>query len=163
MTAATGGRLGRRRSRFDPQRIAGAERQVRALRLRALGYSYAQIADAAGYNSRQAAHKAIMSALARPRPASRAVLNVERMIDLERVDALFAAIYPAACDGNTQAIAVVVGLMERRARYLGLDVPEKRELTGKDGAPLQVQQPPSLTVQFVPAPPKAGNEALPAR
>ncbi|MEP6874058.1 MAG: hypothetical protein ABI887_06800 [Burkholderiales bacterium] len=121
-------RGGQRRSKFDPQRIAAVERQKHALHWRGHGYTYQQIADAAGYRSKQAAHKAVSSALARTRHQPGKGLLIERLLDTERVDAMFAAIYPMACRGDLRAVAAVVDLMAYRARLLGLDTPQQSEL-----------------------------------
>ena len=123
MTGAS--KMVRRRRRYDPQRLAAAERQVLALGWRQHGYTYAQIAAQAGYGSRQAAHKAVMSAIRRtmPKPSEMA-----RCLELQRVDALFGAIYRAACGGDMAACSAAVELMAFRARLLGLDAPEQSQL-----------------------------------
>jgi len=46
-----------------------------------------------------------------------------RALELERCDRLQAAVWPAATQGDVAAVAAVLRIMERRARYLGLDAP----------------------------------------
>jgi hypothetical protein len=61
--------------------------------------------------------------------------EVTRM-ELERIDALFAAVWPAASAGDGPAVDRALAMMGRRAKLLGLDAPQKRELTGADGGPM---------------------------
>jgi hypothetical protein len=53
------------KQRTDPEAIEAADRAIKATRLRTAGLSYAEIAEACGYNSEQAAHKAVSSLLKR--------------------------------------------------------------------------------------------------
>jgi hypothetical protein len=61
-----------------------------------------------------------------------------RRLELERLDALLAVLWPLAApvDRAPDQFAVdrVLAIMARRARYLGLDAPT--EITGKGGVPL---------------------------
>lgn len=118
-------------SMTSPRRIkAVEEKQLQALEYRKMGYTYAQIAEAIGMNSAQAAHYAIMSALTRIiREPAEDVLK----LDLERLDALFSKPYQNALQGDLMALNVCLGIMARRAKLLGLDAPVKRELSGHGG------------------------------
>lgn len=51
-------------------------------------------------------------------------------LELERLDQLQAAIYPDAIKGNEKKITAVLKIMDRRAKYMGLDAPEKNEVHG---------------------------------
>ncbi len=57
-----------------------------------------------------------------------------RALEVERLDALHASIWPAAVGGNLAAIDRVLSIMQRRARLCGLDAPAKVAQTTADGA-----------------------------
>lgn len=59
-----------------------------------------------------------------------------RAIELERLDLATDCALKAVKAGDYQAVGALVKAMERRAKYLGLDMPSKSEITGKDGAAL---------------------------
>lgn len=65
-------------------------------------------------------------------------VDAEKQIDLARIDALIVALWDKARDGDERAIAQVLNLMQHRAKLLGLNAPEKRELSGDENAPLTV-------------------------
>ncbi len=98
------------------------------------GKSFDQIAEEAGYNSRQAAHDAVKRALDR---IEREPADALVKLDLERLDVLWQIQYINAQAGDVQAMAACMKIMERRARLLGLDAPiktdNKTEVSGKDG------------------------------
>lgn len=105
-----------------PEVITAKERAADALRLRKEGATFAEIADALGYNSTQAAHGAVKRALdAIIREPAAEVLAVE----LERLDALWRGNYPKAQAGDHHAVSSCLRIMERRAKLLGLDMPDK--------------------------------------
>jgi hypothetical protein len=101
-------------SKTSPRRLVAMDRQVQALRLRARGLTYGQIATALGYASRRGPHNAI-SRMVRQRPA---LDEVDLLLDLERVDGLFRTMYARALSGNLEAIAGCLALMEQRAHLL---------------------------------------------
>lgn len=43
-------------------------------------------------------------------------------------------------DGNPAFLQGVLSCIDRRCKLLGLDAPERKELTGKDGGPIQTEQ-----------------------
>ena len=59
--------------------------------------------------------------------------------DLKRTDRMIGALWPKALNGNERAAKMVLDLMQHRAKLLGLNAPEKRELTGMEGEPLTIQ------------------------
>jgi hypothetical protein len=117
-------------SKTSPRRLASAERQRKALELRAIGMTYEAIADQVGYKSRQAAFDAIDRALKKMlrEPAEQA-----RNLDLKRLDAMTLALWSQARQGNQGAIDRLLRIMERRAKLLGLDAPTKVAPTTPDG------------------------------
>jgi hypothetical protein len=107
-----------------PAVISAKERAAEALRLRKAGCGFDEIARKAGYASRQAAHDAV-------RRAIREILRepVEELValDVERLDQLWQANFPAALEGDAQALAGCLRIMERRAKLLGLDAAAQKE------------------------------------
>lgn len=106
--------------RASPRRIEAAEKRKRALQLRKAGVSYDQIAQQVGYANRGNAHKAVMQELRElPKDDAKDVLNLE----VERLDQLLMALWPAAMKGHVRSSETVIRLMERRSKLLGLDAP----------------------------------------
>lgn len=93
--------------------VKAVDRHLQALELRKAGISYARIAEALGFNSPQAAWKAVNSALKKTvqEPADEL-----RTLEVERLDAAAAAIYPSVKQGQYGAIDRWIKIMERRDR-----------------------------------------------
>lgn len=104
--------------RANPARITQAERRRQALELRKAGATYEQIAAELGIRSKRAAWGIVQTALAEiTREPAQAVLDLE----LSRLDAMLLGLWPTARKGNHGAVDRVLRIMDRRARYLGLD------------------------------------------
>jgi hypothetical protein len=99
-----------------------AYRGARALELSLAGWSYDAITAELGYKSRDSVSKAMWKAIDR-----RSAEGVEenRALELSRLDALQAAHWDRAVDGDTKAAEVVLNVIEKRCRLLGLDRPGK--------------------------------------
>lgn len=109
--------MGGRQSSTGRTRAAAAEGKVRALQLRAKGASRDTIAAELDVHP-VTAWRYIRDAIAElPREPAEEV----RALELERLDAMQAALWPKALRGNVGAIDRVLKIMERRAKYLGLD------------------------------------------
>jgi hypothetical protein len=109
-------------SKISPRRILAAERQRQAMQLRIAGASFGAIANELGYADRKGAERAIISGLrAYFREPAQDLLPLE----LERLDRMQMALWPEALAGNVQAVMAVLRIMERRAKYTGLDAPHK--------------------------------------
>ena len=104
----------------SPRRLRAVQRQAEAIRLRAAGLPLAAIAARLGFAGKQGAHDAILRGLA---ATVRKPADTLRMLDLKRLDRLFAAHFPRACRGDHQATAACLRIMERQAALLGLDAP----------------------------------------
>jgi len=128
-------RIKRGESATSPRRIKAIEEtQAQALEYRKMAYSFAQIADALGMKSPQAAHYAVNAALTRIiREPAEDVLRLE----LERLDGMFSVPYQNACKGDLMAVNACLGIMARKAKLLGLDAPAKSEVSGPGGKPIQ--------------------------
>lgn len=101
------------------EEVERAERDARAVQLRAEGATYRQIAAALGVDL-HTAHTAVQRAI-----AAVPVENVDtlRAVEGEHLDALRAALIPAAVAGDEKAAAVLVRISDRRSRLFGLDAP----------------------------------------
>lgn len=120
------------------RRDASAAREIQAVDLRVMGYSYAAIADKLGYYDRSGARKAILSALqgaAVEQAADRAAL-VQR--ELELIDACILGLAEQIRRGVPRAVEVALRASERRARLLGLDAPVRASVTVTDELTAQV-------------------------
>lgn len=113
-------------STTSERRLAAIEKQRRALELRKSGVSFPQIAQELGYSGPSSAYGAVQSAIRRvlQEPAEEVV-----RLELARLDEMLFAVWDAVCGGDTQAIASAIRIMERRAKYLGLDAPTKVDIT----------------------------------
>lgn len=108
------------------QRIDLTEKERDVLELRKAGWSFDRIAERLGYASKSGAWKAYDRALTATlqEPADEL-----RHLELERIDTLFGAMYEiAVTKGSTRHAEMALRAMERRAKLLGLDAPERRVL-----------------------------------
>jgi transcriptional regulator len=58
------------------------------------------------------------------------MIEAAKGIDLNRLDAMIAGLWTKAITGDTWSVDRVLKCLERRANLLGLDAPQKRELSG---------------------------------
>ena len=102
---------------------ARRERMARALELRELGTTYESIATQTGVSTRQA-YEDVQDALREiTREPAESVLAVE----LRRLDAILYPRTQQARDGDQGAVDRVLRIMDRRAKYLGLDNAPRNE------------------------------------
>lgn len=105
---------------------ARLERMARSLRFKEDGFSYRQIADRTGVSYRQA-YLDVQDAL---REVIREPAEEVLKLELARLDMLLmTAMARVREDRNLKAIDTVVRLMDRRAKYLGLDNPTTDDAT----------------------------------
>jgi hypothetical protein len=114
---------------------AAAERRVNAFDLRKAGASYRAIGRALGVSEAQA-HRDVHLTLDELASRERESALQVREIELERLDEMLRALWPAVRRGDTSSISTALRVAERRARLLGLDAPVKQELTGANGGPV---------------------------
>jgi hypothetical protein len=120
------------------RRLKALDRHLAALELRKAGATYQQIADQLGYACAKGAHKAVQSAL---KATLREPADEVRELEIARLDAALLAIWRRVQGGDEKAIGRLLGIMERRARLLGLDAPKRSEFSGPQGAPLAIDYP----------------------
>lgn len=128
------------------EQLTTADRRAFVLAMRKAGATYRKIAAAAvsrfgagalpeGWDERYA-YKDICRELARLRETMGEDADVIRQVELERLDRLTEAVWSRATAGDDAAIDRVLKLMDRRARYLGLNRPEGLEVSGPGGEAL---------------------------
>ena len=101
-------------------------RELAALDLRLSGASYRRIGAQLGVSHVQAfrdVQRVLREFVAEPASALRGQ-------ELARLDRLMLTHWPAAIEGNHKATAVVLQIMDRRIRLLGLDAPHRIDITG---------------------------------
>lgn len=111
-----------------------AERHALALEMRKHGYSYEQIGEhfeTSPDSARALVKLAMEKAIKEP---GEEVITLE----LQRLDQLYRLAFNSACAGDSDAIPKCLKVMERRSKLLGIDAPEKKEVTGKNGGPIQL-------------------------
>lgn len=101
---------------------ATADRRARAVALRLAGVDYETIASQLGYASRGAATKDVCRALEANRAECAEAVENLREADLLRLDRMLMVAWNKVIrDGNLRAVEVVLKIMERRAKLVGLD------------------------------------------
>lgn len=101
-----------------------AEKRALACRLRIAGLTYDQIARELKLKSRSAARDLVIAAI---KEHTKEPAEEVRDRELERLDELLRGLWAKAKTGSVQHVDRVIKIMERRARYLGLDAPERFE------------------------------------
>lgn len=114
---------GKRKSKSRPENIIAAEKRIKCMKLRKEGFTFEEIAKKVGFRERGAAYKAWQLGMSY---AQREPANEALDLELQRLDELHKAFYPLAVKKkDPQAADKVVKFMERRAKLLGLDKPQK--------------------------------------
>jgi hypothetical protein len=111
---------------------AQIEKENAVLALRSKSLTWRSIAEQTGYSSGSGALKAYMRAIKRQqKEPTEAALYME----LERLDLLQEVYWEPAIQGNMRAGEFVLRIMDRRAKFLGLDAPTKiqAEVVNYDG------------------------------
>lgn len=151
--------MGQANKSFTKQvHVKAAEFRRQALELRKQGYTYAKISEglrAKGINrTPQAVEKAVKKAIA---DITREPAEEVLVLELERLDELLIPAIRQARNGHLGAIGIVLKLMDRRARYLGLDF-----TPGKESSQLTVEEIQELMQQFSSfLPPAPGSDSAP--
>lgn len=98
-------------------RPLAAWRKARAVELAVQGQTYDAIAREVGFSNRGTAYRVVRRAL-----DEQIADNVQQLRETEvaRLDALQAALWPAAMAGNLEAAQQVAFIIDKRARLLGL-------------------------------------------
>lgn len=108
------------------QQMNARVREREALRLRLAGLTYAEIAERLGYSRPASAYVAVQRALAKICPPED--VAALRQLEIQRLDQLLQSRWEKALAGDDAALDRVLRILERKARLLGLDAPEKRQV-----------------------------------
>jgi hypothetical protein len=113
-------------------------RRVRAVELKASGFTYEQVANQLGYTSRGTAFNVVAKALREQ--TAEAVSNL-RDLENTRLDALQAALWDAAMTGDVRAVMACVQIVQARFRLNGLE--PARDGFGATSGPRTLVVPPT--------------------
>lgn len=102
--------------------LSAAERQRLALEMRIAGHTFEAIAIELGYSHARGAKKAVDAGL---RKTLQEPADQLRDLEVARMDVMLNSIWPRVLKGEPRAIEVAIKVLERRARLLGLDAPQK--------------------------------------
>jgi hypothetical protein len=103
----------------EPEQI---ERENKVLELRSQSFTWRAIAESVGYASGAGALKAYMRAIKRQQQEP---VEAALFMELSRLDELQSTYWEPAVQGNMRAGEFVLKIMDRRAKFLGLDAPTK--------------------------------------
>lgn len=103
-----------------------------SLEYRKLGATYKQIGDKLKMTE-EGARQCVLRGLRKMQAEIAESAHEVRQIEIERLDAMWRAVYEKATNGDYKAIDQCLKIMERRSRYLGLDSPGRMEWTGQIG------------------------------
>jgi hypothetical protein len=136
--------------------VLTAERRTKAIQMKIEGHTWQQIADALGYAHKGSAYTDVQRALEQAVVQQRLAAEVWRELELSRLDAMQQAIWPRLMAGEPRAIEVALKLLDRRAKYLGLDSAIKLEVLTIDAIDQQIA---ALNEQLAAAGREAGEAA----
>ena len=108
------------------RKAVAATRRKTALALRCDGLTFAQIGAKLGVTE-QAAHKAVQHELSAVAAERRELAEHQLDFELSQIDSVVRGMAPKAEKGDARAAMTILKAMERRAKLLGLDAPDKLE------------------------------------
>lgn len=111
-------------------------RRIKALHLRAARLSYQQIADRLYNGDRGNCWRDIQKAMKNQEKEAVDEVRAQEILLLDELAR--PQIKKALADGDDKAVTAVLRIMERRAKYLGLDAPTQVEQTGTGGFAVMV-------------------------
>lgn len=116
------------KSKAAPEKVIAAERRVKALELRKLGFTYRRIGEQLGVTE-AGAHKMVTKSLRELDEKSAESAIEVRRLELERLDGWTLRVAQEIEKGRAlRAIDRGLRIQARRAKLLGLDAPTKLEL-----------------------------------
>lgn len=116
-----------RKSPAAPKNVERAVRARDALELRIKGLSLEEVAARLGMKSKSGVHKLIHAELREIAEERKALGNLTLDLELERLDRLERAIAKKVDEGDVRSIEASLKIIERRAKLLGLDSPERHQ------------------------------------
>lgn len=121
-----------RKNTTSPARITAAARRREAVALRLSGLPFEAIGSALGV-SRQQAHRLVTAEIGRTAAEAQEATDALRALELERLDAMQAALWDRTMAGELEAVDRLLKIITRRCALLGLDRPAKIAPTTPDG------------------------------
>lgn len=117
-------------------------RRERALRLRIAGYSLREIADELDC-SIETVHQDVNVSLTKLRAFNDRLAEDLRQLELERLDKMTRVLLRRLddekyADKHLESIDTLIKVQARRAKLVGLDAPTRSELSGPEGAPIEI-------------------------
>lgn len=110
-----------------PRKAKASERSKQAVMMRIAGATFEQIAERLGITA-QSAYGLVSRALEKTRAQTAESAETLRQMEIQRLDAMQAAIWSDAMKGDEQKIDRLLKIQTRRAALLGLDAPTKQEM-----------------------------------
>jgi len=142
--------MGKKRCKTSLALISAAEFRGQALELRKQGFTYVGISEELRKKGINRAPSSIEKAI------KKAILEITKesaeevkVLELERLDMLFVKAMEQVEEGSLAAITVALKIMDRRAKYMGLDLVPTREESDPDEIRLLM----AGFSQFLPPPP----------
>jgi hypothetical protein len=129
--------MSHKQEKAKPVRVRNRAQMLQAIDLRTAHCSYDQIGKSMGI-SKTRAYELVMAGMADLDASVKEAAEVLRAIEVRRCDAQAMKLWLQS--GNPRVTDSILRVMERRARLLGLDAPQKVAQTTPDGDSL----PPSL-------------------
>jgi hypothetical protein len=102
------------------------DKERRVVELRRAGATWDDISRTVGYTDHTSAYRAYQRAM--KRTLVEAGTEEIRELELDRLDKMQTAIWGKVMQGDTQAIHTALKILDRRAKYLGLDAPVRSEV-----------------------------------
>lgn len=143
--------------RASKKNVQLAQRRALALSFRRQGAAYRKIAEemrnwqeanpdtnlriTGAYNESNA-YRDVIEELDRVNAENNESAMQLRRMNVMRLEDLYSRMYPKAANGDPFFVDRCIQLIDRMARYSGIDSPTKLEVTGKDGEPLANGMPP---------------------
>jgi DNA-binding CsgD family transcriptional regulator len=124
-------------SAISPSMLVAMDKEEKALALRRAGCSYQQIADQLGCDI-AVAHHTVTRAFRDYRTALGEAAEEVRELELQRLDDLYRRENKKSAEGSSMATQMCLKIMERRARMLGIDAPQKHDITVSDAEVNQI-------------------------
>ena len=101
-----------------PGDIERLDRYIWVLELRRNGLTYEEIAKEVGYANRSSAYAAFQAIL---QMTLHETAEEARQLELERLNLMFNKLMPGIEKGHPRAIEAAIKIMDRRAKYLGIE------------------------------------------
>jgi flagellar biosynthesis regulator FlaF len=111
-------------SRNSKTRIKAARRGIEAMKLRESGLNYAEIGEKMSV-SEQRAWKLVSKEFDLLQAKRMEMADRVSKLEAARLDKMFNAVWAKAQKGNLPAMKMVLEIMQRRAKLLGLDLADK--------------------------------------